>query len=110
MTTSKTDYLRKWADDARRAWEWCGSLNIQEPKFSGSGLVVELILERTVAQVVLWPSGMLDLSVLSTRLDEAAVEEHYEIESEDHLCQIMNHFDNLIRVAETGDISKSGRH
>lgn len=103
MTISNLERLRRWANHTKTAQERRGTVDIREPRFENGGLVVDMLLERAIAQVILWPSGMLDLTVLSTEPDGKEIQEHYEIKDEDDLTRVLNRVALLVCLNEQGN-------
>lgn len=103
---SNFDTLRAWAEAAQERLGARAEVRVQEPKFANGGLIVELELQRTVAQIMLWPSDMLDLIVLSTASPETVANEHHEVLDSDGLARILDHMERLLRSSErrTADV------
>jgi hypothetical protein len=94
------DALRKWAGDAKVAWAQHAHMNIQEPAHKNGGLVIDMDFGHTVAQVILWASGMLDASVLSTNPNDEELNEHHEFMDVGELALALEHIEATIRAYE----------
>jgi hypothetical protein len=79
-----------------------GCVRVEEPKHVNAAIVVDIELDHTVAQVLMWPNGMLDLHVISIDSGHDIALETCEIDSGDTLETVLARASELIAANQSG--------
>ena len=96
----KLDSLRKWASMAADEYAPNGQVEVKDPPFANSAVTVDIELERALAQVLLWPSGMLEFRVFAVESGEEVATEHHEVHGSDELVVVLRKVAELLAATE----------
>ena len=96
----KLDSLREWASMIADEYAPNGQVEVKDPLFANSAVTVDIELERTLAQVLLWPSGMLEFRVLAVESGEDLATEYHEVQANDELVGVLRKVAELMATAE----------
>jgi hypothetical protein len=94
------DFLRGWASSLTTVLQPGAEVEVQEPGLPNGALVVNVDASQTLAQVLLWPSGMLEFRVIAVESSEEAATESREIRTIDDLASVLRSVELMILAAE----------
>lgn len=94
------DLLRAWASKLSEKYPAQGQVEVKEPSFPNGALTVDIDLDRTLAQVLLWPSGMLELRVVAVESSEEVATENHEVQDEHELAEVLRRAEMLVATTD----------
>lgn len=98
------DFLRQWANklaDQYRSREGV-EVEVIEPRHPNGALTVNVDFSRTLAQVVLWVTGMLELRVIAIESGAEVATESHELKEGRELSEILQHVETLVQETQVG--------
>jgi hypothetical protein len=95
-TTPGFDLVREWASTLRAAVLSSGEVVVGEPAFPSGGLTVDIDLDRTVGQVILWPTGMLELRVMAVESGDEVATESHQVRDAAELAAVLRRVEELV--------------
>lgn len=92
--------LREWATEIAVQYGPHGDIEVVEPGFPNAALTVDIELDRSLAQVLLWPTGSLEVRVVAIASGEAVATESHEMLGEDGLTELLAHTQRLLNKTQ----------
>ena len=99
-TRVKFDLLRGWASALAKKYSTQGQVEVKEPTFPNGAVTVDIDLDRTLAQVLLWSSGMLELRVVAVESGEEVTTENHQVQDEDELAEVLRRVEALVAATD----------
>src|SRR5689334_12101423 len=103
MTTPEnSDRLKAWASILGAQYQGQGRVQVAESQHANGAIVVDIELDRTLAQVLLWPNRMLELHVIAIDSGHDVCLETHNIDSSDTLEAVLARASDLIAANQGG--------
>lgn len=103
MTDVDFEYFRRWASRLAETHRTDGEVDVLEPKYPNGAITVGVTLSRTLAQVLLWATGMLELRVIAIESGAEVATEVHELEDRQALSLVLQHAEDLVEKTQASE-------
>ncbi len=89
--------VRDWVASRLEEISDHGNVFVTEPTTEHGAISVDVDLQHTLAQVLLWPTGSLEIRIVDVESEKELVNEHREVAAPEELACVLESTRRLIR-------------